>query len=56
MLAHELRNALAPIGNAVQILQHAGPSEAQVAWCRDFIDRQVRYLTRLLDDLLEIPR
>jgi signal transduction histidine kinase/ActR/RegA family two-component response regulator len=55
MLAHELRNPLAPILNAVQLLQHDG-SDAQLAWCLAVIERQTRHLTRLVDDLLDISR
>ncbi len=55
MLAHELRNPLAAIANAVQILLHPDAVESQ-PWCREVIDRQVRQLTRLVDDLLDISR
>jgi PAS domain S-box-containing protein len=55
-LAHELRNPLAPIRNAVQILKVKGPSEDQLNWGRDMIDRQVVQMARLLDDLLDISR
>lgn len=56
MLAHELRNPLAPIRNAVGILQlQAGLSPALVR-VRDIIDRQVHQMTRLVDDLLDAGR
>ena len=55
-LAHELRNPLAPIRNAAEILKSKGDLDPQLAWGRDVIDRQVRIMTRLLDDLLEISR
>jgi light-regulated signal transduction histidine kinase (bacteriophytochrome)/ActR/RegA family two-component response regulator len=55
MLAHELRNPLAPIFNAVQLLQHDGSNE-QLAWCLAVIERQTLHLTRLVDDLLDISR
>jgi PAS domain S-box-containing protein len=56
-LAHELRNPLAPIVNALQIMQLRGGSrDAEAAWARDIIERQVRQLTRLVDDLLDIAR
>ncbi len=56
-LAHELRNPLAPIKNAVGVLRQGGPVDAQVlAWCRDVIDRQVGQMTRLLEDLLDVSR
>jgi signal transduction histidine kinase len=56
MLGHELRNPLAPIANAVAILQLAPIESEQVRMCRDVIGRQVRQLTRLVDDLLDIGR
>lgn len=56
MLAHELRNPLAPIRNAVSILQmEPGPSPL-VRSSRDMIDRQLTHLTRLVDDLLDAGR
>ncbi|WP_348757317.1 PAS domain-containing hybrid sensor histidine kinase/response regulator [Candidatus Methylocalor cossyra] len=56
MLAHELRNPLAPIRNAVQVLRHASLDGAQFQWCRDVIERQVGQLARLVDDLLDVSR
>lgn len=56
VLAHELRNPLAPIGNAVEILKlRASPDPAAEA-ARDIIDRQVQHLVRLVDDLLDLSR
>jgi PAS domain S-box-containing protein len=55
-LAHELRNPLAPIRSAVQILKAKGPPDPQLVWSRDVIDRQVGQMARLLDDLLDISR
>ncbi|MDX1655573.1 MAG: PAS domain S-box protein, partial [Candidatus Competibacteraceae bacterium] len=57
MLGHELRNPLAPIRNALEILKldAAGLNERQL-WARDIIDRQSRQLTRLVDDLLDVAR
>ena len=55
-LAHELRNPLAPIRNAVQILKADGRPEAELAWSRDMIERQVRQMVRLVDDLLDVSR
>ena len=54
-LAHELRNPLAPIRNALQILGTNTPS-ADLQWGRDLIDRQTRQMTRLIDDLLDVSR
>ncbi len=56
MLAHELRNPLAPIRNAVGVMQQAGVTSEQLAWSRDVIDRQVSHLARLVDDLLDVSR
>lgn len=53
-LAHELRNPLAPLQHAAEILGH--PETADTAWCRAIIDRQVGHLTRLIDDLLDLSR
>jgi PAS domain S-box-containing protein len=55
-LAHELRNPLAPIRNAVQILKTKGPTDPTLMWGRDVIDRQVRHMARLLEDLLDVSR
>jgi signal transduction histidine kinase len=56
MLSHELRNPLAPILNAVEILRHRPNNESEVRWSYDVIDRQVGHLTRLVDDLLDVSR
>jgi two-component system CheB/CheR fusion protein len=56
LLAHELRNPLAPIRNAVQIMKLRGVTDPQVQWARDLVERQVRQMTRLIDDLLDISR
>ena len=56
MLAHELRNPLAPIPNAVQVLQDFSPADADLQWARDVIERQVQHMTRLVDDLLDVSR
>jgi signal transduction histidine kinase/DNA-binding response OmpR family regulator len=56
MLAHELRNPLAPIRNAVHVLRMRGTSEPGLQAVRDIIDRQVQQLVRLVDDLLDISR
>jgi PAS domain S-box-containing protein len=55
-LAHELRNPLAPIRNAVRILQAKGPHEPELEWSRAVIDRQVSHMSRLLEDLLDVSR
>jgi PAS domain S-box-containing protein len=56
MLAHELRNPLAPIRNAVQIYRGKGPAVPDLQWATDVIDRQVDQMTRLVDDLLDVSR
>jgi PAS domain S-box-containing protein len=56
VIGHELRNPLAPIQNAAQILELRGSDPATVAWARALIARQVRHLARLVDDLLDISR
>ncbi|HTU16905.1 MAG TPA: response regulator [Gemmataceae bacterium] len=56
MLAHELRNPLAPIRNAVQLLRLRGAKEPEAAALHEMIDRQVMQLVRLVDDLLDLSR
>ncbi|HZZ94485.1 MAG TPA: PAS domain S-box protein [Usitatibacter sp.] len=56
MLAHELRNPLAPIVNATRILRRLAPLEPQVEDMRELIERQAEQLTTLVDDLLEVSR
>lgn len=56
MLAHELRNPLAPIRNAVQLLKMHQPTDSKMAWSCNVIDRQVTHMARLLDDLLDMAR
>jgi signal transduction histidine kinase len=56
MLAHELRNPLAPIFNALHILQLNGSSDPTVDQARTVLDRQTRQLARLVDDLLDVSR
>ena len=55
MLAHELRNPLAPICNALQLMRMK-PSESQLQWAQEVIHRQLASLTRLVDDLLDVSR
>jgi PAS domain S-box-containing protein len=56
ILAHELRNPLAPLRNAVQILRRSPDNAVVVAKARDLIDRQVHHMSRLVSDLLEAAR
>ncbi|ARU23409.1 hypothetical protein RSSE_c3016 [Ralstonia solanacearum] len=56
-LAHELRNPLAPIRNCAQVMQHYLASlPPQVQWVQAVIERQSRYLSGLVDDLLDVSR
>ena len=55
-LAHELRNPLAPIRNALEILRLPAATRRGVATAREMIERQVEQLVRLVDDLLDVSR
>ena len=55
-LAHELRNPLAPIRQATIISMSPGASDEQKLWSHEVITRQVRHMSLLLDDLLDISR
>ena len=57
MLAHELRNPLAPICNAAQLLRlTTTDDDPEIKWTTDVIDRQVNQMVRLIDDLLDVSR
>ena len=56
MLSHELRNPLAPIRNAIFVLERTDPAGAQARHARAVIERQSEHLTRLVDDLLDVTR
>jgi signal transduction histidine kinase len=56
ILAHELRNPLAPIRSAVQVMSRIDLEDDRLATSRDIIDRQVTHLSRLVDDLLDVSR
>ena len=56
MLAHELRNPLAPISNAVQIMKVQGLSGPNFDWSVKVIEDQVKHMTRMVDDLLDVSR
>jgi PAS domain S-box-containing protein len=56
ILAHELRNPLAPLRNAVEILRQPGLAPAQAEWARDVMTRQISHMTRLIDDLIDVSR
>ena len=55
-LAHELRNPLAPIRNAVQLMHLTGAAEPALQAARDTIDRQLQHMVRLIDDLFDVSR
>jgi len=55
-LAHELRNPLAPIRNASHVARSPHATDAQRRWSSDVIERQVRHMGLLLDDLLDVSR
>jgi len=56
ILSHELRNPLAPMRNAVEIMRQVNLSDARLDFARQVIDRQLTHLTRLMEDLLDISR
>ena len=56
MLAHELRNPLAPISTAAELLKMVSADERRVHQASDIISRQVKYMTDLVDDLLDVSR
>ena len=55
-LAHELRNPLAPVRNAAQILKFKNSSVPEVRWATEVIDRQIHAMSRLIDDLMDVSR
>jgi PAS domain S-box-containing protein len=56
MLAHELRNPLAPIRSAIGVARHDQADAARQQWALEVIDRQFAHLSRLVDDLLDVGR
>ncbi len=56
MLAHELRNPLAPISNALQLLGARPAADSTEQWVREVLQRQTAQLTRLIEDLLDVSR
>lgn len=55
-LAHELRNPLAPVRNAIHFLKLRGPATQDVQWATEIVDRQVTLMSRLIDDLMDLSR
>jgi signal transduction histidine kinase len=56
VLAHELRNPLAPMRNAIEIIKKRDAADPATQWAANVLERQVRQLSRLVDDLLEMSR
>jgi signal transduction histidine kinase/DNA-binding response OmpR family regulator len=56
MLSHELRNPLAPIRTALEVIRRIAPPDAKFAWASDIMVRQLRQLTRLVEELLDVAR
>jgi signal transduction histidine kinase len=56
MLSHELRNPLAPIRTALEVVRRLTPDEPKLTWATDIMGRQVSHLTRLVEDLLDVAR
>ena len=56
MLAHELRNPLAAIGNALMVTRKPGVPKERIDWAMELVGRQVAHLTRLIEDLLDVSR
>jgi len=56
MLAHELRTPLAPIRNAVELMRQVETVDASFQPAREMVERQVKHLARLVDDLLDVSR
>jgi signal transduction histidine kinase len=56
MLSHELRNPLAAIQGAIELMQRKAIDDTQLVWARDVLSRQNRHLSRLIDDLLDVSR
>ncbi|HEX6298827.1 MAG TPA: PAS domain S-box protein [Burkholderiales bacterium] len=56
MLAHELRNPLAPMANALKLLSRVPTSDPTELWVREVLERQTGQMSRLVDDLLDVSR
>ncbi|WP_435021886.1 ATP-binding protein [Tundrisphaera sp. TA3] len=56
ILAHELRNPLAPIRNGLQIMKRAGDDRGAIDEARVLMERQVSHMVRLIDDLMDVSR
>ena len=56
ILAHELRNPLAPLRNALEAMRFAPDNRDTATWARDIMARQIHQMVRLIDDLLDLSR
>ena len=56
MLGHELRNPLAPVRNAANLLRYPGLPPEKTSWAASVIERNITHMARLLDDLLDVAR
>ena len=56
MLSHELRNPLAPLRNALELMRRVAPQEPRLNWAGEVMDRQLRHMTRLVEELLDVAR
>jgi signal transduction histidine kinase/ActR/RegA family two-component response regulator len=56
MLAHELRNPLAPVRNALHILRLKASPDPELHWAREVIERQTQHMARMVDDLFDVSR
>ncbi|HTG32367.1 MAG TPA: PAS domain S-box protein, partial [Thermoanaerobaculia bacterium] len=56
MLSHELRNPLAPIRTAMEVIRRVAPPDATLTMAREAVDRQVGHLVRLVEELLDVSR
>ena len=56
VLGHELRNLLTPIRHVAELLRRATPDDITVNWSRRLVERQLKQMTRIIDDLLDVSR
>jgi signal transduction histidine kinase len=56
MLSHELRNPLSPLRNASHMLMQGDTQDPKIIWSRGVIERQLKHMIRLVDDLLDVSR
>jgi signal transduction histidine kinase/DNA-binding response OmpR family regulator len=56
MMSHELRNPLAPIHTAVEVIRRVAAPNPKVSWALDVASRQLQQMTRLIEELLDVTR